>query len=129
MYYKCTTRYRKSLLAHTNEKFRVIYKFKKWVYPQIEGTKLFVFDNLQSAIDFCGSDYFKRIFECEVKNPTKRYNIFYWQCYINWSVITNMLKLRKLHRKFTHLKSNTLPNNTVVCDAVKLTREITYFTE
>jgi hypothetical protein len=55
------------------DEYRVEYKINEFVVPRIEGTKLFVFNDLQCAIDFAfelfGLGCYGEIWSCEITNP------------------------------------------------------------
>ena len=104
--------------------FKVHYIIGEWVEPKIG--KLFVFDDLGIAQIFAGHKY--RVFECEARNA-KKYNgqilklLFPAGLEIFWE---HYFEKSKEERK--QYVSNTIltrtPLNTVLCDAVKLTKEI-----
>ena len=91
------------------------YSVGEFAYPTLKGSKLFVFDDLQIAIDF--GKVVGCVFECEVINPFE-YNggiakwyrpeeiRLFWENQLQFSSSRNAIK------------------NTVLCDAVKLVREI-----
>lgn len=97
------------------------YKPDCWNYPQFG--KLFVFDSLYNLYSFLTptNNRVLKVFECEVKNPVRikyqpggsDYVEFYQQFWKN----------KQRHKK---LGVYTRPSHkgTVVCDAVKLIREI-----
>jgi hypothetical protein len=98
------------------------YKVNEYVYPKLEGSKLYVFSNLDSASKFLNIiDFYNKdkcvIYECEVENPGKIKPLY---C-IN--SIVNYWKKKKSHKS----TSNFLINKTkgfVSCDAVKLTKRV-----
>ena len=119
VYYKVVSTYHNlSILCW---KYRIHYIVGQWVYPNLRGTKIFVFDNLEEAKKFAGN-----IYECEVINPTPghKYNLFAYGCGINYDRIEQMLKLKLAKKKFTHLKMGFIPKGTVMCDAVKLIKQV-----
>jgi len=95
---------------------RVVYKENQWVYApaflEEEGYGLFVFWTLEGAVNFKNSCFDRKrlvIWECEVENvmPTPKYRL-------NMSAIAN--------GKIIHSNGIEWPKDTVVVDAVKLTR-------
>ncbi len=110
----------------SDPQFCVTYDMGKWTYPNVKGTKLFVFDNLKSALRFSCTRH--SVYEVEVKNPKplKSYSLFNWSCsYCNWKVVLKMLSLRKRKKKFMYLRINESGvKNTVVVDAVKLIKQV-----
>ena len=99
------------------------YNIDYWTTPKIKHSKLFVFNNINSAKTFAntylgvGLTY---VYECEVKNPQKLKVIV--------SPFTHRLedvwKLWKNKKKYSHLLSWELPKGTVHVDAVKLIKRV-----
>lgn len=59
-----------------NHRHSVVYPTNTWVYPKLEGTKLFVFDTYENANRFLQSFSifedimsYSRIYSCSVVNP------------------------------------------------------------
>ena len=128
-YYKVVTQYLESASAVKCEPDLAIqYVQNEWVYPKLQGTKLFVFDDFWAAKDFCimGQRY---IYECEVQNPTpsRNYRLF---CSFGtlgiWDRLRKAHKLRQQKKKFTHITSDAcfIRLHTVMVDAVKLTKRL-----
>lgn len=107
-----------------DNEYKIQYSIEEWTEAKIG--KIFVFDDLGTAQIFAGNKY--RIFECEARNA-KKYNgqilkvLFPAGLEIFWE---HYFKKSKEERK--QYASNTIltrtPLNTVLCDAVKLTKEI-----
>jgi len=112
-------------LASKWYQFTRFYDINKWTLP-LPGSKLMVFDDLESAR--CFSNIEDAVFECKVKNPSKKWAGF--QYVMRTKDIPTMLKANKLRlqkKKFTHLLPNDqqfTPFHTVFVDAVKLTKII-----
>ncbi len=129
IYYKCVRVHNTQLTSYvisSRNSFCVQYKLDKWIYPSVSGTKLFVFETLEDAKNFTRHGYSFAIFECNVINPQNKYSIFHCSKYnfVNLTIVEGMLRLRKQRKKFTHLQIGDMPKNTVVCDAIKLTKGI-----
>lgn len=131
-YYKVLYKYNTKKLTSFNtgrtleKDSTLIYPKNKWIKPEIEGTKLFVCDTLDNALDMlnyftCSYDNFK-VFKCEVKNPRRKSRMLSLDFSTNK---TNILK-----RFFTKIssikmfnKKNT-PKGTYICDKLKLIKAI-----
>lgn len=101
------------------------YKVGKFVYPKIDGSRLFVFDDICAAKKMSSA----KLFECEVKNPTKFGIILNDTGCRLANRLLRICILRKKHKKYTHLlryheKNKILHKNIFMCDAVKLIKEI-----
>jgi hypothetical protein len=99
-----------------SQEFAVQYRIGEFAKPKVAGTKLFVFDDLDEAQSFADSS--DVIFECEVKNPRKaKYGSFtYRDVALFWKV--------RQSRKSTKEIQMILPDHTIFCDAVMLTKEV-----
>lgn len=107
----------------------VLYKVGEFVKPLHIGTKLFVFDDLNAAIQWrneavggCNG----KVFECEVKNPSKIGNYTSYAPNID-NLIARWVGAVKKHRKRPRtscLHTFNLPPNTVFVSEVKLTKEV-----
>lgn len=105
--------------------FMLEYKLNNWVYPKLNGSRLYAFNDIKYASDFISKirehDVTCRLFECEVKNPKKIKQIP--------SMFHNIKKYwnnRRKHKKNKIGMNNNpyISNGTVSCDAIKLTKEI-----
>lgn len=126
-YYKVTTLRGLSICVareHKNTPFCVQYKVGEWVEPKVIGTKLFCFDQIEAAKNFGygEAEYWFRLWECEVTNPTKTYEYYYSHVYsAHWvTILEEMLSNGITSNTYTGL----WPAHTVFCDAVKLVKEI-----
>ena len=115
----------------TDDRLSTEYILNKWTFPRIEGSKLFIFKDLQSAQRFIQKLDWKyytcRILECEaqgvVKNaPMISYTIFNSDSLVN--KIKNIWTRYKNKKKWTHLveRSYSFPYGTLWADSVKLTK-------
>lgn len=93
----------------------VNYPIGAFAYPKVENSKLFVFDDLQAAIDF--SIGLLDIFECEVINPVK-----YTGYIAKWYMTNDIMRFWKTG--IAAENARPVISDTVLCDAVKLIREI-----
>jgi hypothetical protein len=103
------------------ETYRTEYKIGEFVGPTVAGTRLFVFNNLESARAFrksFSSGVRHEIFECEVKNPVRIKKI---PAVID---VLNYWKRRKLHRKIRDyiIFQWNAPSNSYTASEVKLIR-------
>lgn len=102
---------------------RTIYRVGEWATSPFEGSKLFVFDNLQSAIQF-RIDYstvsVEDIFECECKGISK---VGFFQRCLSIKALKQSIKLRKQKKKWT-CDNPFIPNGTAFADSVKLLRKV-----
>lgn len=91
------------------------YPVGEFAYPTLEGSKLFVFDSLQAAIDFGKNIGY--IFECEVINPVK-----YTGCVAKWYNIDFVEQVKTFWKnKLAPECTRYAISDTVLCDAVKIT--------
>jgi len=101
-----------------NSEVTVVYKVGEFVKPLLANSKLFVFDDLSHARMMAGCRGY--IYECEIKNPEKpNPRIAAWY---------NVDEIRTYWREGIERlpRSCRTPFNTVLCDEVKLIKEITY---
>lgn len=92
---------------------KIQYKIDEWVYaPLHEGirTKLFVFDNLESAQKFANNRGVQdeAIYECHIKNPVKMFPVDIGVVHEWWTFINRLRKLRK------GVNWEAIPANTVM---------------
>jgi len=113
------------------------YEINEWTYPTIKGSKLFVFDTIENAMEFLHTNMnlkyqfstfsiFDRgtIWMCEVHNPSKN-GIVADSLRNNWQTVIKAWKLRKYKKRFKHLVHLIRPpNGTLFVDAVKLIKEV-----
>ena len=90
-----------------------------WTFPKIKRSKLFIFSNLEHAIQFYKRGYRdKTIFECKAINPKKTGPI-------NIELTHEILKAIKNKKKYTHLvDASDTPLGTLFCDAVQITKRV-----
>jgi hypothetical protein len=105
------------------------YILDKWVEPKIQGTNLMVFDSIENAKKCKKKYHFWKnhvIFECEVKNPSKK-GLFLPTVNQIYG-LEKIAKLRRNKKKYTHLckmnRGDSLPEGTIFCKAVKILREV-----
>ena len=114
IYYKVL---RENLLSATTytRGVEVQYKVDEWIKPQVENTKLMVFETFELAKRFCDKLCGQRyIYSCEVANPqpapAKLCSVWSEQKYgAFWE--------NKVNENLINLPS---PQGTIICDAVKL---------
>lgn len=100
----------------------VTYKIGEWVEPNIKGTDLMVFSDLESARNFLNDKgWGTKIFTCEVKNPRKR-GLFIENATVSY--ILRAAKLRLKHKKFLNWTDKPKIEGTVFCKAIKLLEEV-----
>lgn len=107
--------------TEAEDTFRVQYKENEWVFPNLEGSKLFVFCDKKLAIKFT-DNMLGMLYICQVQNPIKKapfvpeikiepmrtFNI--WKNYKN----------KKGYKKLIYDLTAKPPEGTIWCDAVKL---------
>jgi hypothetical protein len=131
LYYKITDIWLRSFLnIHPDiwgdrdfKSWSVQYKIGEFVTPQQPNSKLYVFKTLEDAKYFVrhfGQERF-HIYSCEVKNPSKNILLVWYSNIYDFKRLWNNIKNKK---KYKHLVSNHIPENTVMCDAVKLLEKI-----
>lgn len=97
--------------------FGVTYIPNKFVKPNVKNTKLYVFNTLEDAQQFCKYSS-AQIWECEVKNPAACKILSYLSSVGGfWT--------RKNNHKSTSEYAKDCPQGTRTCDAVKLLRRMT----
>jgi len=132
-FYKVTDSLLRSADNQCNE-FYVQYIMNEWVKPVLKYSKLFVFNNLKSAItfaSFCETFFPKnlsaklfygykemRIFECEVKNPRKLLVI------CNATHLFKEFWISRHHKQKMPATRIPAPKNTYQVDEIKLVQEI-----
>lgn len=104
----------------------VRYKVGKWVKPKIKNTKLFVFTNIETAIDYASyQDWVDfnqlAIYECEVKNPEVQYEK-YVDSYKTLKMISGFP--RAISSALYYWSDEYVIPDTVFCDEVKLIRKV-----
>jgi hypothetical protein len=108
-----------------SSEFCVRYEVGQWITPTVKNTKLYVFDSIANAMNWINIDSARdeqvRLFECQVKNPVKNFQIAYvhniqtfWDRYFNF----------RQKRKKIEIRSHKIIPGTTGCSAVKLTKEI-----
>ena len=138
-YYKVVTVSRHGLISYNtgNDTFldhnkvyldnghAIVYKIGEWVYPKIDGTNLFIFDNLENAKNLCHRSLTNnKIFKCQAKNVSNR-GISTGKLGIETNTLKKMLKLKKRKKKFLHLSEiERMYPGTLYCTAVKLIEEV-----
>lgn len=98
--------------------FRVFYKVGEFVKPNLEGSKLFIFEDEDDAIQFIERELFGSgadVWTCKVKNPVKPPEKRGLICMIKeyWIAYTK----ESLHSK-------PYPEGTLVCDEVMVLEKL-----
>jgi len=118
-------------LYNIDKNLPITYKLDQWNYPNFKDTKLMVFDSLENAQNWLSQDSVfpnrnNKIFECEVKNPTKR-SIFLRIVFADYTCINKTLKmcitLKNKKKKYSQLCYQP-PKGTVFVSALKLIKEV-----
>ena len=112
------------------ESIRVIYKVGEFVKPNLENSKLFVFEDLEDARKFLNRGYLwgTKIYSCRVKNPT----IPEWE---NQVKISEIIEFWKNVDRLSKLKCNEtgfeqffgaamVSSGTIICDEVQLIEKV-----
>lgn len=99
--------------------YSVEYKLNEFVTPNVTGTKLYVFDNVDNAKRFAGLCETVELWECEVINPRKCATL----AYVLENSINKFWKLKRAHKKINAICKQS-PYGTISCDAVKLLRKV-----
>lgn len=96
--------------------FAVEYKLNEFVYPKVEGSKLFVFNHFSYALGYreC-SPLCLTIYECEIINPSFGEVMSASSSSKDWMDFWRRINI--------YCTRNCLPG-TVFCDAVKLVKKI-----
>lgn len=100
-----------------------IYKIGQWTYPKLNGTKLFVFNDLDNARTFisnidCMQSYRLQIYQCHVLNPVYEYDKFINSLYRLVCIIRDYNEETTLKEMREY--STPCSYKSVYCDAVKL---------
>lgn len=101
---------------------KVEYELDEWTYPKLAGSKLFVFDNLESAqhmISRYNWEYSHKIYKCKVKNPIS-VKIDQGTVLSSYDVWNNYIEQKKKKKKITWVFGSHVPDGTYLCSAVKL---------
>lgn len=114
---------------HFPEQFRVKYKVGLWTKPTIAGTRLFVFNDLQDAKDFCAKNYMTRswdIYECVVKNPRKDVVANVKNIKEFWEIVTKFRQKKKggLRKAVSDILMDKQPTNVWSGTEVKLIKQV-----
>lgn len=105
--------------------YTVQYKPHTWVFPNVKGSNLMVFDSLTNTINFQNSiPETCKIFECKVVSPRK-IGIFSSSYSFIVHLVNTCNKLKKQKKKYSHLiKTKWIPKGTVFCDGVMLLKQV-----
>ena len=118
IYYKVTDTLNRSINPRLPADYSTQYVLGREVKPNVKGTKLFCFNNLERAYRFCAQlnqDYF--VYECEITNPGKPKFLSHIGSYYFSLFWNNKNKHKKIHED-----SFLAPLGTVSCDSIKLIR-------
>jgi len=133
-YYKVVNRYFESawvskyiFICPTNVSCQILnvkYKLDEWTFPKVKGSKLFVFDDIDSAKLFAYNNN-GITYKCEVLNP-KKTGPFYSGVVSNAKATILMWKKYTQKKKYSHLVWGLclVPRHTVWVDAVKLIKKV-----
>ena len=104
-----------SLKDKSTRYVKIRYRHNQFTYPELKGSKLFVFNTLEGAQAYACMDH--RIYECEVINPVRMFPIMYGPN----EEVCDFWRLKgegRSTRKYERLKHF----NCSGCDAVKITK-------
>ena len=104
-------------------KYKVRYKIGEFVKPNIDGTRLFVFKNLDDVNEFLSNVFLEKefwsVYECEVTNPKEESAIAYP------AEVESFWYYRNAGKLYGELdNSMPAPQGTYSCDSVKLIKRI-----
>ena len=135
-YYKVTNNCLQSIWIE-DPRLKTQYKMREFVKSPIPQFPLSVFKTKDAALDFITRlpylhKYNARLFECKIKTPTRtpwligklKYIDDMWIDYRCTDKISWLLKQMKSKKKFMHYVETDLPNGTITCREVKLTKEV-----
>lgn len=132
-YYKIIRRYNDRLLSAsasswvTHTEYSVEYFINQYVSPNVEYTKLMVFDNLADAIAFKRDEYNSlepiEIYKCNIKGKC-RYAPFSYLISDIRTLTNQYRKNKKNHKKISTTSEINPPKGTVFCNQVKLLGKI-----
>ena len=116
MYYKITSISNWSCYA--DRSIGIEYKIGEWVRPKINGSKLFIFDSIDSVRRYLfGSAKRCIVYECEAESP------FYINAAIPIATLSH--DFRQYWINYDEIISKkSAPTGTILCDAVMLTKQI-----
>lgn len=100
----------------------VEYIPNQWVYPKLQGSKLFIFPSVKDAKSCAGYDpLYHIIFKCEVLNPRKVPYEKFCMCSIElwWKT-----KFKKKNPNKIPYADWDVPKNSWWCDSVKILEEV-----
>lgn len=103
-------------MDNKNVDFSVTYIPNQFVKPNVENTKLYVFNTLEDAKFFCRYSN-AQIWECEVKNPTTCKFLSFLDS------VGSFWKNKKKHLSVSSYAKHC-PKGTRTCDAVKLLKKV-----
>lgn len=117
--YKCFWQSEKNLHSFNMSGGKhTIYKEGQENFPHLKDSRIFVFDTLKNANNFCDNRFATPIWKVEAKNPRKIKQIA--------SLITDIdmfWKLKKKHKKLT-LSTTPAPIGAYTCESVVLIEKI-----
>jgi hypothetical protein len=116
-----TGRKKKQLENQVDRDLILKYEINKWTVPKIKGSKLFVFDSYDNALDFRICLFDSIIYSCVVRNPC---NSGPFHTRVSCDIIPMMWKNFAQKKKYTHLACGSPPTGTVWVDAVKLIEKV-----
>ncbi len=108
------TKYNLGSVSCLRDNIAVVSKIGEWTYPKVKGSKLFIFDSLESVKKFpC---VWNKCFKCRVKNPKER----------EWMLEypDGIMVIYYYWRRISSPGVMECYPGTVVCDAFKLIKEV-----
>lgn len=113
-----------SLNRVNNTAGSVRYVIGKWTLPKYEKSKLFAFDSLKKAMSFSSIWPESVVYEADAKISNERINF----SSILYSYYSEEEDFRKFWRNgMSCLDGREIPNGTVFCNAIKITKRINYY--
>lgn len=94
VFYKVVQVYSGTLYSGGVWNNRINYRLEEWIHAP-QGTRLFVFEDLQKARDFASKDSYRKVYECEIKGSVILYPSTYHRHIDNyWKIVGKKIKNR-----------------------------------
>jgi hypothetical protein len=107
---------------------RVYYKVGQFVGARYPELPLAVFETFEYAREFKNQIDDRSpelaIFECEIQGKYRKAWVPSRTCTYPFSRITKLIRQIKAHKKYLDMVSTQLPQGSVVCKKIKLTKEV-----
>lgn len=120
----------------TVQEILLTYTLNDWVYPQIDGSKIMVFDNIKDAVDF-RTEFGDAVFKCKVKNPQRKGPFISSVFNPNLkNILQKLIKIKRQKKRYFGIKQSKVdPNltagqtspcyrNTIFCDTIMLLERV-----